>query len=193
MAQSTQRDSARAVRAALVALLAIGAPAPADSQPRLWARDDYPIPPDSPARVFFIQRSTNPNTVVYEARLRPDGTLDPEQPIHAYWLRYSSTGERRALNFTEENFAYGVRAEPDPRHPGTWWVRFAAYGARDMRLRLDASGRPVLLGELAGRSARLVSSYLHVREGRFWPSVTAVDVYGVDLASGAALHERIVP
>lgn len=172
-------------------LLAIAAHAQADAQPRLWARDDYPIPPESATRLFFIQRSVNPNTVVYEAHLRPDGTLDPQQPIQAYWLRYASTGERRALSFVEENMAYGVRAEVDA--PGTWSVRFAAYGARDMRLRLDANGKPVLVGQVAGRSARLVSSYLHVREGRLWPSVTAVDVYGVDLASGAALHERFVP
>lgn len=175
---------------ALIALLAIGGHA--DAELRLWARDDYPVPPESATRVFFIQRSINANTVVYEARQRADGTLDPQQPIHGYWLRYASSGERRALNFVEENFAYGVRAEPDGQ-PGTWSVRFAAYGARDMRLRLDANGRPALVGEIAGRSARLVSTYLHVREGRFWPSVTAVDVYGVDLATGAALHERIVP
>ena len=72
-------------------------------------------------------------------------------------------------------------------------MRFAGYGARDVRLRLDASGRPMLLADVAGRRARLVSAYLHVHEGRLWPSVTAADVYGVDLATGAALHERIVP
>jgi hypothetical protein len=182
----------RALSRLLTLLAVLGAGVPALADAKLWARDDYPIPPDSPTRVFFIQRSVNANTVVYEARRRADGTLDPEQPIHAYWLRYASTGERRALNFAEENFAYGVRAERDGQ-PGTWAVRFAAYGARDMQLRLDAGGRPVLVGEIAGRRARLVSSYLHVREGRFWPSVTAVDLYGVDLASGAALHERFVP
>ena len=68
-------------RLALLVLLAIAAHAQADAQPRLWARDDYPIPPESATRLFFIQRSVNPNTVVYEARLRADGTLDPEQPI----------------------------------------------------------------------------------------------------------------
>ena len=177
----------------LPALVAAAACVPALADAKLWARDDYPIPPENAQRVFFIQRSTNPNTVVYEARLRADGTLDPKQPIHAYWLRYASRGQRRALNFTEEHFAYGVHAEADPRNPGTWSVRLAAYGERDMKLRLDPDGRPVVLGELAGRTARLVSIYLHVREGRFWPSVTAIDVYGVDVASGAPLHERIVP
>ncbi len=108
-------------------------------------------------------------------------------------MRYYSTGERRALNFAEEHFAYGALAEPDARRAGAWSVRFAGYGAREIRLQLDASGRPVLLGELAGRTARLVSGYLHVHEGRWWPSVVAVDVYGVDVATGAALHERIVP
>ena len=175
----------------LAFLLAAFAPAAASAQ--LWARTDYPIPPESPVRVFFIQRSTNANTVVYDARLRSDGSLDPGQPIHAYWLRYASTGERRELNFVEQNLAYGPIAEPHPRQRGAWLVRFAAWGERDMRLQLDATGRPVLVGEVAGRHARLVSIYLHVREGRFWPSVPAIDVYGVDLATGAALHERIVP
>ena len=177
--------------AAAFILLATCACALADA--KLWARDDFPIPPETPTRLFFIQRSTNPNTVVYEARLRADGKLDPQRPIHAYWMRYYSTGERRALNFVEENFAYGPLAEADSGQPGTWAVRFAGYGARDIRLRLDASGRPMLLAEVAGRRARLVSAYLHVHEGRMWPSVTAADVYGVDLATGAALHERIVP
>lgn len=174
-------------------LLATCAPALADA--KLWARADFPIPPETPTRLFFIQRSTNPNTVVYEARLRADGKLDTEQPIDAYWLRYATTGERRALNFTERNFAYGPIAEPDAGETAgaSWAVRFAGYGGRDIRLRMDANGRPVLLAQVAGRRARLVSSYLHVEEGRWWPSVTAADVYGVDLATGAALHERIVP
>jgi hypothetical protein len=178
----------------LIILLAVAAAcAPALADAKLWARGDYPIPPQSATRVFFIQRSTNANTVVYEARLRSDGKLDVEQPVEAYWLRYASTGERRALNFVEQNLAYGPRAEAHPRERGAWSFRFAGYGERDIRLQLDGSGRPVLLAEVAGRTARLVSSYLHVHEGRFWPSVTAVDVYGIDVATGAAVHERIVP
>jgi len=51
----------------------------------------------------------------------------------------------------------------------------------------------VLIGEVAGRRARLVSAYLELDGKGYMPRILAIDLYGIDAASGAWLHERFTP
>lgn len=184
----------RVRRSSLLLLLTLVAccVAAADSPERLWARDDFPIPPENPRRVFFLQRSTNMHTIVYEARLADHGRLDAAQPLDVYWLRGRSQ-ERRPLDFIERTFAFGPRVMADPTAPGTWVVSTAGYPARTARLTLDARGKPMLVTEVAGRRARLVSGYLELDGSGYMPRVLAVHLYGIDVRTGAWLHERFVP
>ena len=156
-------------------------------------RRTYPVPPQSPTLVFYLQRSMNANTIVYEAAVRPDGSIDGRAPISAYWLRFSNAGERRELSWVERHFAFGPIAEPDRASKGVWTVRVAGYDRRTARLMLDRNGRPALIGEVSGRTAKLVSAYLHLDEDGSVPKVTSVELFGVDVADGSALHEAFVP
>lgn len=51
--------------------------------------------------LFVIERSLNANVVLYEAGLRPDGTLDPERPVHVTWRLDAEDGRREGLNLIE--------------------------------------------------------------------------------------------
>ena len=56
-------------------------------------RPDYPVPPTSDKHLFYLQRSTNANTVVYDANFSGSGRLDHFRPVTVYWLRYHTTGD----------------------------------------------------------------------------------------------------
>ena len=43
------------------------------------AQDSYPTPPDVFQRLFYIQRTGSPNTVVYDAKIGADGQFQKEQ------------------------------------------------------------------------------------------------------------------
>ena len=114
-ANAVGRASRWAVRAGLVLGLIAVQPAHAqdfasrvvelDRLPK--ARPDIPVASD-PNMLFYVQRSTNPNTVVYAARLDAAGKLDMAQPVEGFWRRFKSDGARVPLSFTERNGAYGV-------------------------------------------------------------------------------------
>src|SRR5690606_6269383 len=85
------RSTAALIAASLLVLATVGAEAApraagstiaiADRMPAV--RPEFPVPTD-PNMIFYIQRSTNPNTVVYTANLRSDGKLDPKEPVKAF-------------------------------------------------------------------------------------------------------------
>jgi len=157
------------------------------------AQPDYPLPPDDPALLFFLQRSMNPNTVVYAARLDARGRLDDEQPVEAFWLRFNTDGKRRELNFIERLLAYGVRSETHPDEPGRYITEIVGFGTRPFVVDLDATGRPRATVQINGRPARLASIYLQLDETSSWPKVDAIELRGTDRVSGERVMERFVP
>ncbi len=64
--------------------------------------------------LFVIERNVNANVVHYDARLTADGTLDPKEPVIAYWVMLAKDGHRQKLNWIEKKKAYGFTIKPDP-------------------------------------------------------------------------------
>ncbi|MCA1298148.1 DUF4833 domain-containing protein [Stappia indica] len=152
-------------------------------------RPEFPVP-NEPNMLFYLQRSTNPNTVIYAARFREDGTLDPNEPVAAYWRRYNTTGERLPLKMIEDNFAFGVRTERTD-DPTVFRLYVVSYPERKATLRLVAPGRAELTVPAGGRQMRPIYAYIDVDESGLMPSVRTVSVMGHDAATGRPLVERI--
>lgn len=172
----------------LTLAVALSLPAAAAS---VSPRPDYPVPPDDAKRLFYLQRSSNSNTVVYDARLTPDGRLDPERPVEVYWLRYNTNGKRRGLNFIERHLAYGVEARP--ADDDAFLVRLVAFSKRELKVFVDEVGKVQATTTIAGRPARLRFLFVEHEEDGLIPTIVHVDVFGEDLKTGAALRERVVP
>ncbi len=153
--------------------------------------EDYPVPSE-PNQVFYVQRSLNPNTVVYTARLDADGKLDPKRPVDVYWRRYNDEGERKELSSVESRFAFGVRVEPVKGRPNVFSVAVVSYPKRRVTLRV-ADGVARLEGTVAGQPARLDHAYLEVDDSGSVPDVKRVDLYGYALDTGKPVKESFIP
>lgn len=44
--------------------------------------EQYPVPVTSPNQLFYIQRSSNINSIIYDANVGIDKKLDPKNPVH---------------------------------------------------------------------------------------------------------------
>ncbi len=152
-------------------------------------RPDFPVP-DEAGMLFYLQRSTNSNTIVYVANFRDDGTLDPDEPVVAYWRRFNTTGERKALKMVEDNFAFGVRAQATG-DPNVFKLYVVSYPERMATLKLVEPGRAEVIATAGERTFRPLYAYVDVNEDGLMPSVREVRVMGRDLATGKALVERI--
>jgi hypothetical protein len=155
-------------------------------------RADFPIPSEEGGLLFYLQRSMNPNTIVYVANLTPDGEFDAKEPVKAYWRRFNDDGAIRELDTDEKIFAFGVKSKPAKSGQNTYFVNIVSYPRRKARVTFDENGHPVALAEMGGREARLIYAYMQLGEGWLMPTIRYVDVFGQDVKTGEYLHERIV-
>ena len=153
-------------------------------------RPEFKVP-DEPNQLFYVQRSPNSNTVVYTARLDAQGNLDAKTPVEAFWRKFNIDGSKQPLNFIERMMAYGVKMGPRKQgQPMTFTI--AALPQRRLTLSLDAQHRPQATMAIGSHTVKVVYVYLQVMEGGLVPSVPSLDVFGIDAASGKAIHEHLI-
>jgi len=147
--------------------------------------------PDDANQLFYVQRSSNSNTVVYAAHLDSRGEIDMSDPIEAFWRKFNIDGGKVGLNLVERMMAYGVRVDrAQPGQPVTFTI--AALPERKLTLTLDARHKPEALMQVGNRNVKLAYVYLHVIEGGLMPKVPELDILGTDTATGKAVHEHLV-
>ncbi|MGE5424413.1 MAG: DUF4833 domain-containing protein, partial [Syntrophothermus sp.] len=57
--------------------------------------NDYPVPKRDKKLLFYVQRTHNRNTIIYELNLNSNGKPDKEDPLVPSWIRYEEGGERK--------------------------------------------------------------------------------------------------
>jgi Domain of unknown function (DUF4833) len=139
-------------------------------------------------KLFFIQRSKNANEVHYDARLKSDGAIDPENPVEGYWLNKASDGSRSGISLMQR-VAYGFDVEATGN--GTYALTLKAFKERPMWI-VKAGGRYRVQTTIAGKQAYMDHLYVATDESGLIPKVLYVDVFGEEMAGGAAIQEHIV-
>jgi hypothetical protein len=75
------------------------------------AVDSFPVPKPNPKQLFYLQRTTNSNTIICDLNTDAKGQLIKDNPVHVYWIRYDEGGEKKELSYIQETFAYGIKHE----------------------------------------------------------------------------------
>lgn len=160
-----------------------------DKIPRVHA--EYPIPAE-PNQLFYIERSSNANTVIYTANLDKDGKLDDDEPITAFWRWYRVDGHKKPLNFAERMMAYGIKSVKHDGPNGAYSFRVAAMPERPLYVGLNSKGKPEAFIKMGTRWATLSYIYLEVIDKGLLPEVPSLDIFGIDRETGKALQEHII-
>lgn len=152
----------------------------------------YPVPDDK-GTVFYIQRSGNSNTIVYVVNQRPDGSIDPSNPVDGFWRYLSGSGRKAPLRFWESQMAFGVNVEPLAGQPGRFVASLNAAPRIKVRLEPTKDGKVRAVMPIAGREARLVCIYVEWREALGGiPDVVHVDFHGYALNDGRHVIQRLL-
>jgi hypothetical protein len=150
----------------------------------------FPIPPLTPNTLFYIQRSTNANTVMYEVNRQSNSTLNSENPVQVYWLRYAEKGQRQGLNYIERNLAYGVRCQKNEN--GKYIMRFLASKKKWAEILVDQQGQAHALMMINKKISHLKKIFVQVSEAGLLPKVEYVEFYGEDDATHTATYEKML-
>lgn len=153
-----------------------------------------PTPPASDNTLFYLQRSKNTNTVIYESKVDQTGQLVRDLPVNAYWLDYE-LGEnvKTDLNYFERTAVYGVETEDLKDGKGSYLMRLKAFKNCAVTITKNNAGKYVGLMEINGKMAVLKRIYIEAKEGLLTPTVIHVDFFGTDPTTGESVFERIFP
>jgi hypothetical protein len=153
----------------------------------------FPTPPDSPIRLFYIQRSSNANTVIYDANLLANKSLNAKDPVHTYWIRYGEKGQKEELTTIQRTLAYGLYTDAIKAEPNTFEGYFLAYRKRKFVVKIDSRGTPMALFPINGKLQILKRVFVSVDESHMMPSVNYIELFGKDPITGKDVYERFKP
>lgn len=141
--------------------------------------------------LFFLQRTPDANTVVYQLNLDNDGEVNEKAPVKASWIRYEENGAVKELSTIENKFAYGLKCKSLGNE--TYEVRLVSYKKLPMYLQKTPSDQQYRLYiKDEGKDLLLKRVFVKVEGGSFWfPKVHYIDLFTVDSENGAQILKRI--
>lgn len=147
--------------------------------------------PKSKHLLFFLQRTPDANTVIYELNYKSEGVIDNEAPIKGSWIRYEEHGKTKALTGIEKKFAYGVKCKPLGN--GEYEVRLAAYQKMPMYLlKSETDQKYNMYIKDEGKNLLLKRVFVKVNGGSFWfPKVQYIDLFTTHSETGKEVLKRI--
>ena len=157
------------------------------------AVDSFPIPKSTPKQLFYLQRSTNSNTIICDINTDAKGQIVKENPVHVYWIRYDEGGEKKELSYIQETFAYGIKHELLPT--GVYKLHFVSYKKQVFYLkRSPKDNQYKMYFVLNNKEFVLQKLFVRIDGGTFWvPNVVYMEIIGKDEYSGTPFSYKFKP
>lgn len=150
----------------------------------------FPVPAGNSKQLFYLQRTPNINTIVYELNYK-NGSIDPENPVEGFWLRYQEKGQREELNFVQKKFAYGLKTKKIAADQ--YELSFVSYKKYKLYLKLGTDKKFYVYTSINQKSAILTSIFIKINAGgSFWsPNIEYVEISGIEPNSRLVVKERL--
>jgi hypothetical protein len=150
---------------------------------------NFPVPEGNPNQLFYLQRTPNANTIVYELNYK-NGQLNTDEPVHVFWIRYGEKGQKAELSAIQRSFAYGIKSSM--LTPDNYELRFISYKRAVMNLKKGANNKYQVYATINQKPAILVRVYLKINGGSFWsPNIEYAELKGVDPEKGTEVAKKI--
>ena len=196
--QAAERESSGHAKAtAIILMIMLLLNQVLNAQP---VREIHPVPahegknlptPTGKNLLFFLQRTPDANTVIYELNYKEDGTLNPEAPVKGSWIRYEEQAKTKELTSIEKKFAYGLKCKALGNDQ--YEIRLVAYKKMPMYLLKSGSDNKYhIYIKDEGKNLLLKRVFVKVNGGSFWfPKVTYIDLITANSETGIEILKRI--
>ena len=152
------------------------------------AQEGFPVPAGNANQLFYLQRTSNTNTIVYELNYKK-GILDESNPVHVFWIRYAEKGQRAELSWIQRVFAYGIKTKQ--LADSSYRIRLVSYAGYSMYLKKGADNKYRLYAPINGKLMILNRIFVKITGGSMWsPDIEYFEVSGTDPANGKPVAER---
>ena len=156
-------------------------------------QDTFPVPNGNPNQLFYLQRTTNTNTIVCELNIDSKGKLNEESPVHVFWIRYTEGSIHKELSYIQRVFAYGIKSQSLGN--GSYKLHFVSYKKQPLTLMASPKDNKYhVYATINQKQALLSRIFIKVDGGTFWsPNVVYMEMKGTDPVTGKELVERFKP
>jgi hypothetical protein len=153
--------------------------------------DKFPPPPENVGRLFYMHRTSNSNTLIYELNTK-NGQLDQDNPMHVYWIRNAESGQKEELNYIQRKFAYGLITKK--LNNDEYDVRFVSYKKFPLRLMKANDGKYHIFANFEQKQMILNRIFIKIEGGSFWlPNIIYVELRGTEPLTGREIIQRFKP
>jgi len=153
--------------------------------------EKYAIPPKTDTLLFYIQRNHNTNTIIYDAKYEENGTLDKDEPIIVYWIRYDEQGQKMELRTVEKWYAYGVDWKKI-EHKKKYSIKLVADKEHKFWLQQLAPYKSVIITEINKKRSILDHIYISADNSGLWPIVKYIELIGICTKTKETTYEKII-
>jgi hypothetical protein len=161
----------------------------------LQAQENYPVPVKTDKLLFYFQRSHNKNTVVYELNTLPDGKINIDKPVIAYWIRFEEGGARKELSFMQRK-AFGLQWQLADKVKESFILHFNSFKKREIYLlKVNESNVYKAYIKINGELSELTKMYIKSENNSLGIplSVKYIEISGINLMTGKIIVEKYIP
>ena len=154
--------------------------------------DNYPIPANKSNMLFYLQRTKDANTVVYELNY-DKGKLNEQQPVKVYWIRYAEDAKQQELSTIQKRFAFGINSKK--QNDGNFQLTLAGYEKIPIILKRVSTNTFKAHLTIDKQEIVLSRIYIHLSPGgSFWsPKIDYIEFKGICTKSEKSVIKQIKP
>ena len=153
----------------------------------------FPDPPPNENMLFYLQRTIDNNTVVYEINYTTDGKINAKKPVKVYWIDFDNGGIISPLTFAQSMFAYGV--ESKMLDEKIFMINLVSY--KKLKFYLKPTGKNKNYEThvvLNNKPSILTKIFVTIIGGTYLkPIVLHIELVGKDIVTGERITEKIKP
>lgn len=155
-----------------------------------FAQNNFPVPAGNQKQLFYLQRTPNTNTIVYELNYK-GGNIYLENPVHEFWIRFQEKGQQEELSFLQRKFAYGIKSKKLAAN--RYELNFVSYKNYKMYLEPGPDNKLYVFANINKQKVILTSIFLKINTGgSFWsPNIEYVEITGIKPTSNSIVKERL--
>lgn len=155
----------------------------------------FPVPPKTENSLFYLQRTINSNTVVYEINRNKNGEINLNEPVKIQWIRYASDSTFEPLNYIQRTFAYGLETKLIDSVKKSFVIHFVSYKEKPLfLLKSPHDNNYHVFVHINNKLSVLEKVYVKIDGGTLWlPEIQYVEITGKSPATSEIVSEKIRP
>ena len=163
--------------------------------PAIQEKKVFPKPEKIKNLLFYVQRTTNTNTLIYELNVDEKEQVNMEEPIKIYWKNYAGNNNTESLNYIQRKYAYGLEVKLMDAKKKSFCFNFVSYKKKQLYLIKSAlDNKYDVFIQINNKPIILNSVFIQIEGGTYWfPKIKYVEVKGKDIYNNEEVVERIIP